>query len=193
MDANDSTTSSWSNIFAPSVLERRISFDRLDRLRSVFDQLPLDGLPRRLLNVGCGDYPSLPIVTDTLPAWTSLGLDLDLPALRRAARRLPRPPVVQADAARLPFARNASFGLIMVRHPDVFRRRTAWSRLLPTLAGRLAPNGLLVITVFTGGEVALIRRLPLPPHLALNETALASPDVAGHDRFVLAFRVPPAL
>jgi hypothetical protein len=52
----------------------------------------------------------------------------------------------------------------------------------------LAPDGLLLITLYAPEEVELIRALSLPPVYALD--GLASADFAGHDRYVLAYRVP---
>jgi SAM-dependent methyltransferase len=154
------------------------------RLRSALAQLPLDDLPPCVLNVGCGAYPSAQILRDALPGWTLYGMDIDGDALRRARR--PDLHLVQADARHLPL--RASFGLVTIRHPDLYRSYTAWAQSMPSLFSNLAPGGLLLITLYAPEEVELIRALNLPPAFALDD--LASADLAGHDRYVLAFRCP---
>jgi SAM-dependent methyltransferase len=171
----------------------------LPRLRSVIDRLPIARLPPRLLNVGCGAFPSAGVLRAALPGWTMTGVDLDRQALRTAAIRrtaarqrsdADQPPgrlhLVQADAAALPLQRSARFGLVLVRHPDVFRRR-AWAEIIPRLPERLVPGGLLVIMVYAPEEVRLIRALPLSRDFPLDEDDLSPPDLAGRDRFVLVF------
>ncbi len=165
--------------------------DVLPRLRSVIERLPLAGLPPRLLNVGCGAFPSAGELRAALPGWALVGVDLDGKALQSAATQRTAQQanglhLVQADAAALPLARLARFGLVLVRHPDVFRRR-AWAEIIPRLPARLAPGGMLVIMVYAPEEVRLIRALPLPPDFPLDEADLAPSDLVGRDRFVLAF------
>jgi trans-aconitate methyltransferase len=138
-----------------------------------------------LLDVGCGEYPSAETLRDRLPEWALYGIDLDRDALRRARTHFPDLRLVQADARHLPALLHTTFGLILVRHPDLFRRRAAWSRIIPTLPDLIAPGGALLITLYAPEEVELIRALRLPPVYALN--GLASADFAGHDRYVLAF------
>jgi SAM-dependent methyltransferase len=152
------------------------------RLRSALAQLPLDDLPPRVLNVGCGTYPSAQTLRDALPSWTLVGVDIDGDALRRA--RCPDLHLVQADARDLPL--RARFGLVIIRHPDLYRSYTAWAQIVPSLRACLVPQGLLLITVYAPEEVELIRALSLPPVFALD--GLASADLAGHDRFVMAYR-----
>jgi SAM-dependent methyltransferase len=154
------------------------------RLQSALAQLPLDDLPPRVLNVGCGEYPSAHILAEALPGWTLYGVDIDGDALRRADR--PDLHLIQADARCLPL--RVSFGLVLVRHPDLYRSYTAWAQIMPSLVAHLAPDGLLLITLYAPEEVELIRALSLPPVYALDGLAFA--DVAGHDRYVLAYRVP---
>lgn len=159
--------------------------DVLPRLRSVIAQLPCVGLPPRVLNVGCGSFPSAGELRAALPGWTLYGVDIDGAALCRAYRangvRL-----IQADATALPLALQVRFGLVLVRHPDVFRRR-AWAEIIPRLPALLAPGGLLLIMVYAPEEVRLIRSLPLLPDYPLDEDNLAAADLVGRDRFVLAF------
>lgn len=156
----------------------------LDRLRSVLRQLPLDGLPPRLLEIGCGDDPA-----EILPGWTYYGLDRDGPALRRVSR----PRLIQADVVSLPGLLHTRFGLILLRHPDLVRHRAAWSAAIPRLPRLLAPGGLLLITVYAPEEVEIVRALPLPPVYPLDAGSLAPCDLAGHDRFALATRTATIL
>jgi trans-aconitate methyltransferase len=161
--------------------------ESLARLRSILAQLPLGGLPPRLVNVGCGMYPSARLVQDALPAWALYGLDLNGDALRRARRDAPSLRLIQADAKDLPGLLRARFGLVLVRHPDVYRR-AAWCRIIPRLPALLAPEGFLLITLYAPEEVETMRALDLPPPCPLDESALAPPDLAGRDRYALVFR-----
>jgi len=159
----------------------------LDRLRSMVDQLPLDGLPPRVLDVGCGAHPAAGV----LPGWTFFGLDADGAALRHARAAGLR--LVQADARHLPGLLRARLGLILVRHPDIFRQRAAWCEAIPRLPALLAPGGLLLITLYAPEEVELVRALDLPPAYPLVPGSLAPCDLAGHDRFALASRTATIL
>lgn len=156
------------------------------RLRSILEQLPTADLLPRLLNVGCGEWEEAATLTDLLPGWTFYGIDLDAAALRAAHRRDSRLRLVQGDAVHISGLLRARFGLILVRHPDLFRR-TAWRRILPALPGQLAPGGYLLITLYAPEEAEHIRAVPLPPLAPLDRLALAAPDLAGHDRFPLLY------
>jgi trans-aconitate methyltransferase len=156
----------------------------MSRLHSLLSALPTASLPPFLLDVGCGDDASNLTIRTALPAWTLYGIDLDHAALLRARQQKPAPHLIQADARHLPGLLHSSFGLILVRHPDLFRHRAAWSQIIPTLPASLAPGGFLVITLYAPEEVEFIRTLPLPPAYQLDEHALAAPDLAGHDRFL---------
>jgi trans-aconitate methyltransferase len=160
--------------------------ESLARLRSILAQLPLAGLTPRLLNVGCGVYPSAHLLRDMLPGWALYGLDLDSEVLRRAWRDAPFLRLVQADANALPGLRRAWFGLVLVRHPDVHRRAT-WCRIIPRLPELLAAGGYLLITLYVPEEVETVLALDLPPACPLDESALAAPDLAGRDRYALVF------
>jgi len=161
--------------------------ESLARLRSILAQLPLAGLTPRLLNVGCGMYPSVHLLWDMLPGWALYGLDLDGEALRHARRDAPFLRLVRADANALPGMLRARFGLVLVRHPDVHRRAT-WCRIIPCLTGLLVPGGYLLITLYAPEEVETVLALDLPPACPLDESALAAPDLAGRDRHALVFR-----
>jgi SAM-dependent methyltransferase len=161
--------------------------ESLARLRSILAQLPLEGLLPRLLNVGCGAYPSARMLRNALSAWALYGVDLDGDALRRARRDTPSLRLVQSDAKDLPGLARARFGLVLVRHPDV-HRRAAWCRIIPQLPALLAPGGSLLITLYAPEEVETMRALDLPPPCPLDESALAPPDLSGRDRYALVFR-----
>jgi trans-aconitate methyltransferase len=155
------------------------------RLRSALAQIPLAGLPPRLLNVGCGAYHSAEALREALPGWAHYGVDLDGEALRRARHQTPDLRLVQADARRLPALLRTSFGLILIQHPDLYQCRAAWNQIIPALPALLAPGGALLIALYASEEVDIIRTLALPPAYPLN--GLAPVDLAGHDRFLLAF------
>ncbi len=159
------------------------------RLRSVLTQFPTEGLPPRVLNVGCGDYPAAAALRQAREGWTLYGLDRDEAALRRARQSDPALRLVCADARDAPRIFRARFGLVLVRHPDIFRDKAMWAVALPRLLALLAAGGVLLITCYTAEESALLAALELPPALALDEDALAPPNLAGHDRYLHAYPV----
>jgi SAM-dependent methyltransferase len=166
--------------------------DPLPRLHSILDALPLTGtLPPRVLNVGCGAFPSGPTLRAVLPGWSLWGLDINGDTLRRARQLLPGAHLIQASIAALPGLLYAQFGLVMVRHPDVFRGASLWRAALARLPGLLAPGGVLLVTVYTSGEADSIRALPVPLTLSLDESALAAPNLVGCDRWALVFQAEP--
>jgi SAM-dependent methyltransferase len=152
-------------------------------------QFPAAGLPPRLLSVGCGDCPEAATVQAALPGWAFFGLDLDGDALRRARHTAPALRLVQADARHLPGLLRARFGVILLRHPDLFQRRSAWRQIIHALPESLAPGGVLLITLYAPEETEFVRAL-LPAADPPDEGALAPPDLAGHDRFALLYRAP---
>ena len=160
------------------------------RLRSALAQFPSAGLPPRVLNVGCGDFPAAEALHQARPTWTLYGLDRDEAALRRAQQADPSLRLVCADARDAPHILRTRFGLVLVRHPDIFRDRAIWAVALPRLVALLATGGVLLITCYTAEESALIAALEMPPALALDESALAPPNLAGHDRFLHAYLAP---
>jgi SAM-dependent methyltransferase len=155
------------------------------RLRSALAQSPRAGLPPRLLNVGCGAYHSAAALREERPGWARYGVDLDGAALRHAHDQTPDLRLVQADARCLPALLHTSFGLVLVRHPDLYQCRAAWNQVIPALPALLAPGGVLLIALYMPEEVDIIRALDLPPAYPLN--GLAPVDLAGHDRYLLAF------
>jgi SAM-dependent methyltransferase len=176
-----------------------VIFDSLPRLRAILERLPLDGVPPHALNIGCGDFPSLRTLRDALPGWMIVGMDRDGPALRRARQSLRADcaaplHLIQADARDLPglFNRDhapAPFGLIMLRHPDVFRHRAMREQAIPALPTLLAPGGVLLITLYSLEETEIIRALHLPRPVRLDDGSLPRVDLAGRDRFARAYRV----
>ena len=160
------------------------------RLRSALAQFPIADLPPRALNVGCGEFPAAAVLRQARPGWTLYGLDRDEVALHRAHRDDPALRLVCADARDTPYILRARFGLVLVRHPDIFRDRAVWAVALPRLITLLAAGGTLLITCYTAEESALIAALDLPPALALDEDALAPPNLAGHDRYIHAYSAP---
>lgn len=160
----------------------------LPRLYGIIDQLPVIGLPPRLLNVGCGDFPCAATLSTALPGWMLVGVDRDGDALRCAGspngRNNTGALLIQADARDLPVVLGAQFGVILVRHPDLFRSRAAWLAALVELVHLLAPDGVLVITLYAPEEVELIHAADLLPLATLDEAYLPRVDIAGRDRFV---------
>jgi SAM-dependent methyltransferase len=160
--------------------------EHLARLHSLLRQLPLAS-GSRVLSVGCGIFPSSLTIRTTLPGWTLYGLDLDGEALRRAHQRDPGLHLIQADASHLPGLLHTRFDLILARHPDIFRHERAWKRILCALPDMLVPGGSLLITLYAPEEANLVRTLPLPQPYPLDPEKLSSVDLAGRDRFPLAY------
>jgi hypothetical protein len=167
--------------------------ETLPRLRAVLTHLPLNGVPPRLLDAGCGDFPSMHTLRAALPGWMIMGLDRDGLALRRAHRALQANPdpalhLIQADVRALPVAYRASFGLIMIRHPDLFRNRAVWEQTIPALPGLLAPGGVLLITLYAPEEAEAVSAFKLPvPLTGFDNGLLPRVDLAGQDRFVKVY------
>jgi SAM-dependent methyltransferase len=159
------------------------------RLRSALRQLPLAGMPARALDIGCGANAAANVLHDLLPGWTFYGIDIDHDALKHAQVGFPAQYLIQADARTLPGLFRACFGLIVLRHPDLYRHRAAWKQIIPVLPALLAPGGSLLIALYAPEEVELIRGLPLPPPYPLN--GLAPVNLAGQDRYLLVFRPEP--
>ena len=159
----------------------------LPRLRSVLLQLPTPRDARRILNVGCGAYPCARTLHGARPGWVRWGVDWDGDALRRARQADPGLRLVQADARHGPGVLRTTFGLVVVRHPDLFRHRAAWERIMATLPDLLAPGGALLITLYAPEEVALVQDVERLPVWPVDEGRLAPVDLAGHDRFVVAY------
>ncbi len=163
----------------------------LARLRSVLSSLSTAGLPPHLLSVGCGVYPCAPTLHGARPGWTLWGIDRDGAALRQARQRDPSLRLVRADVRSLPGLLRpmlGGFGLVMVRHPDLFRS-AGWAAVLPELRSLVAPGGALVITLYAPDEAEMVRRLGLT-NGAVDQSAFAPVDMAGHDRFVIVCHVP---
>jgi len=157
----------------------------LPRLHSLLTQLPTHDLPPLLLDVGCGVYAASVTMRTALPGWELYGIDLDSNALRRARHLDPELRLVRADARSLPGLLHTHFGLILVRHPDLYLHPTPWQQILMTLPHLLAPAGFLIITLYAPEEIEMIERLGLPPRYP---DMLAPTDLAGQDRFVLVYR-----
>lgn len=155
----------------------------LPRLESVLRQLPVVDTPR-VLSVGCGTYPCAFTLRHVHPAWALYGVDIDMRALRQAREADRGLRLVQADMRDLPGLLRTSFGLILVRHPDLFRHPQAWETVIPRLLSMLAPDGWLVVTVYSSHESAILDDLALPPPQPLNDRALAVVDIIGRDRYI---------
>ena len=163
---------------------------RLARLQSLLTALAVDGLTPRAVSVGRGAYPSAWVLRETLPGWTLYGLDRDGAALRTARRDAPFARLIQADARSLPELLHARFGLVLVRHPDLYRYRTAWTGIFHSLPALLVPGGVLLATFYAPEEAEAALALPAPAFIPLDERLLAPPDLGGYDRFALVYRAP---
>jgi SAM-dependent methyltransferase len=165
--------------------------DDTARLASILRQLPR---PRRVLEVGCGAWPGLVRVaaSGTMPGLMAVALDADLAALRQARRQSPGVNLVQADITRLPFRRRFDlFDLIVARHPDLDRSRSAWQDTFQNITGWLSDSGLVVVTAYSAPEIDLARGWLVSGGLApvpLAVDQLSPPGLSGRDRFVVVYR-----
>lgn len=154
---------------------------RFASLLRALPPLPIE----RILDLGCGDAKGAIMLAARYPGATIYGIDYDLSALRCV------PPCVQpvlADVRQLPF--NARFGLIVIRHPDVFRSAAAWKQALQSALELLVAGGVLIVTCYSIAEADRLRAwlavLLLQP-IRLS-TDLAAVDQTGQDRFAFALR-----
>ncbi len=144
------------------------------RLISLIQQLPLRPQPPRLLSIGCGAFVEAGALQTLFPDWAVIGLDI---------MRLKKNAVwkVQADAVHLPFA--CTFGLILIRHPDVNKYPERWKTIFETLPAYL--HGVLLVTTYTLDELSFVKtHLPLT-HISLSEAPLAPVDLVGRDRYYI--------
>ncbi len=158
----------------------------LPRLESILRTLPAIATPR-VLNVGCGAFPSALSLRKVFPDWQIFGLDLDRQALRQAHDSDSGLYLVQADMRDLPQVMHARFGLVLVRHPDLFRHPQAWEAVIPRLPAMLAPGGVLLITLYSPHEAAMLTGYKLPAPDPLREASLVSVDLVGRDRYVCLY------
>ncbi|MBZ0308017.1 MAG: hypothetical protein K8I82_18260, partial [Anaerolineae bacterium] len=84
-------------------------------------------------------------------------------------------------AVHLPFA--CTFGLILIRHPDVNKYPDRWKTIFETLPAYL--NGVLLVTTYTLDELCFVKnQLQLPP-VPFAEAPLAPVDLVGRDRYYI--------
>ena len=145
--------------------------------------------PRRILDVGCGTFASADVLRARFPAALVCGLDRDGDVLQFAPP-WPGPAgcVIVADGAWLPFAPTPGFDLILVRHPDVDRRREGWQRVGVALAACLAAEGRIVVSCYSPHEADVLRAVLLRvglEMLPLDQKILPPANLAGQDRVVL--------
>lgn len=160
------------------------------RLRAVLGSLfPDSSQVHRVLNLGCGAFPSASVLRALFPAARLIGLDRELYALSPQ----PETALIAAVGAYAPFAPTARFDLLLVRHPDVDRDPAGWQRVAATLPAWLSSTGRLLVSGYAAHEVDTLRAIllvcglrecPLPARLP-------AVDLAGRDRVLFAC-APPA-
>ncbi len=121
-----------------------------------------------------------------------MGVDIDWVALKRARHIFRAAPwlwLLRADVDALPF--SASFGLILVRHPDIDRRGDAWRQALTGLPRLLTTPGFVLVTTYSVAEIEAARgwiySTDLTPFPIL-EDRLTGSGPTGRDRLALAWR-----
>jgi hypothetical protein len=142
--------------------------------------------------LGCGACPDAAIYHAVCPGARIVGADIDRVALKRARQLVFTAPwlwPLQADVRALPF--KAGFDLLLVRHPDVDRFRSAWEQVLSVLPRFLTTPGWVLVTTYGVTEIEAARnwlsRTELTP-VPLLEERLVGAGLAGRDRFALAWR-----
>lgn len=167
----------------------------LARLRAALSALIAEPTEvRRILSVGCGDFPSAGVLRELFPSALLIGLERESTVMSNRAG-VDR---VIAEAARPPFKSrpglqsSADFDLILVRHPDVDRHPGGWGQASRCLPGYLSPRGRILLSCFTATELQAIqaalleggaKRLPI-------RLGTAAVDLVGRDRWLAGFEGP---
>jgi hypothetical protein len=144
---------------------------------------------RRILDVGCGEFASAPVLSRLFPDALLVGMDLNWGILHVTPGRVR----IVADGAALPFATFPGFDLILVRHPDVDRRPQGWQRVGMMLCGYLGERGRVVVTCYSRYELDALRAVLIQvglAALALDQKTLPPVDLVGQDRVVLGLARP---
>ena len=145
-----------------------------------------------MLDLGCGSAECANPIKQRWPEAHITGID-------RNGLVLPSVPsfvtAVQADVCALPF-KPAVFGLIIIRHPDVFRRSIDWKAAINGSARLLSNTGCLLITCYSLPEAERIngwlRQAWLPlghgAQIFLRPEIIAVSDLVNHDRSAFAWQ-----
>lgn len=132
--------------------------------------------PRTILEAGCGNWETRPILLRCFPNARLVGVDL---------RPLHLTGFVQADIRALPF--KNSFDLLLIRHPNIHRSRETWQPFLSQVDRWLSPGGMFLITVYSAAEAELMRAwLPPLKLVPIESGRLAPVNLAGQDRYFFA-------
>lgn len=137
-------------------------------LLRVLDAIPSAGEVPALLDVGCGDGSLLEALAALRPI-AAHGVDISVPAIELAARRLPGAAWVVANADRgLPWM-DASFDLVV----SVTARRNG-----PEFARVLAPGGLAIVAVPGEDDLIELREAVLGAATKKDRGASAARELA---------------
>ena len=123
----------------------RIATVRREMMHALLDRLRRRGAPGRLLDVGCGGGHFMAAAAER--GWRPLGADLSHEACA-AARRRTGAPVVEADAAALPF-RDGTLDVVTL--VSVLDHTTQPLAAVREAARVLRPGGVLAVRVPNGG------------------------------------------
>ncbi|MBX3061442.1 MAG: class I SAM-dependent methyltransferase [Anaerolineae bacterium] len=157
-----------------------------ERLRSLLRQC---GEPRRILDAGCGDCADSEILCACFPNSAIVGVDFDAAALQLARMHIPSLLLMQADLNRLPL--NSTFDLILIRHPDVYRRADEWRRTLANLGNFIAPTGMLLVTTYNSNEMMLVETMITHLQVVpLDIDELEPVNLHGRDKVASLFCLP---
>jgi trans-aconitate methyltransferase len=149
----------------------------------------------RVLDLGCGNAASAHAIRQCWPDAAIMGVDQDFRTLTAA------PPFVctlHADVRRLPFDQPV-FSLIIIRHPDVFRRPDSWQKAINRAGQLLHRNGCLLVTCYSLPEAKRIDTwlrndwAQYGQNIPLRHDTITPADIVDHDRFAFAWQLmPPA-
>ena len=165
------------------------------RLADWLEQLP--DLPRlpvlRVLDLGCGTANGAHAIRQRWPNAAIMGIDQNFGALTAA------PPFVctlHADVRLLPFDQPV-FSLIIIRHPDVFRRPDSWQKAINSAGRLLQRNGCLLVTCYSLPEAERIGIwlrndwAQYGQNVPLRHDIITPADIIDHDRFAFAWQFEP--
>ena len=148
----------------------------------------LPGLPRSVLDVGCGNGAFLQFLGEAAPVARLAGIELDSGRAREARERKPTAEIHESDALAAVAAGADPFDLITLW--DVFEHVPDPAALLQSLATRLVPEGRLFLqTIHEDSVVPRLGRLSY----RLTGGLLKAIARRTHDAHHLTFFTRPAL
>ncbi len=152
------------------------------RFESLLAAIPIQ--PQITLNAGCGLYLEAASVRARWPDALHLGVDVALDDLHQVKPGVAR---IQAKLEYLPL--RCCTQVVLVRHPDIIRRRAGWAHFFQHLPSLVSQGGYLLVTTYSPLELETLTQLVNLPRHPLTESQLASVNLAGQDKYPLLYRI----